>query len=424
MTTTFVLTSTLRIVLSLAATAGVLYFMWASLRTRLNGVQYSVIGLTLFTATVHMLSGASEYLLYLNGVGYLVLLTLLYFAPLGPLELYRRWLYPGLAVYTVITITGYFLAHPWGMPGDSLDTLGIVTKLAEVALLGLLAADYLRGGRPVAPLVKEVTAPATRQTLSLDGATPPTGIAALDVLGLRYSYPNNPGVLQDISLTIQPKERVGLIGPNGAGKTTLFMSLVGIQKPEAGEIVLFGRSMKHRDFRPEIGLVFQKSDDQLFSPSVRDDVAFGPENLGLPPEEVTQRVTSALTITGVAELAERAPHHLSGGEKRMVSIAGVMAMHPQLVIYDEPSANLDIRSRRRLIEFLQQADHAFIIASHDLEFLLEVCERIILLDEGRIIANGSPHEVMSNAELMEAHGLERPHSLTPHWKAIPDQTMV
>jgi cobalt/nickel transport system ATP-binding protein len=202
------------------------------------------------------------------------------------------------------------------------------------------------------------------------------------------------------------------------------MSLVGIQKPEAGEIALFGRPTKHRDFRPEIGLVFQKSDDQLFSPSVRDDVAFGPENLGLPPAEVTQRVTEALTITGVADLADRAPHHLSGGEKRMVSIAGVMAMHPQLVIYDEPSANLDIRSRRRLIEFLQQADHAFIIASHDLEFLLEVCERIILLDEGRIIADGSPHEVMSNIELMKAHGLERPHSLTPHWNAIPNQTMV
>jgi cobalt/nickel transport system ATP-binding protein len=414
---TFTLTPTLTIVLSLAATAGVLYFMWSKLRGRLNGVQYVVIGLTVPTAAIHMLSGATAYLLYLNGVGYLVLLLLLYFAPLGPLELYRRWLYGILAIYTVITIVGYVVAHPWGVHGDSLDTLGIFTKAVEVALLIALGVDYMRGGQPVTPLIGKSVAPVLAAAQSQSQRVP-NGGPALEVHELTYSYPDKPNVLQNINLTIQPKERVGLIGPNGAGKTTLFLSLVGIQRPEAGETSLFGQPLKHRDFRPEIGMVFQKSDDQLFSPSVRDDVAFGPDNLGLSTEEIEERVEEALATTGTTKLADRPPHHLSGGEKRMVSIAGVMAMRPRLVIYDEPSANLDMRARRRLIEFLRQAEHAFIIASHDLEFLLEVCHRIILLDGGRIIADGPPHEVMSNATLMEAHGLERPHSLTPHAEPI------
>jgi len=410
----FILTGPLRIALSLVASAGVLYFMAVRLHARLGVIQYAVIGLTVLTAALHMLSGARDYLLYLNGVGYLVLLTLLYFAPLGPLELYRPWLYGILAAYTLITIAGYFVVHPGLLQGDFFDRLGLVTKAVEVALLAVLGIDYLRGGRPVAPLIEERPWPVSAEANTGDRLQIAEGVPALEVQALQYSYPDKPNVLQNVDLTVQPKERVGLIGPNGAGKTTFFMTLVGIQRPEAGEITLFGRPMKHRDFRPEIGLVFQKPDDQLFSPSVRDDVAFGPENLGLSAADIEQRVEEALATTGVTALAGRPPHHLSGGEKRMVSIAGVMAMRPHLVIYDEPSANLDIRSRRRLIEFLQQADHAFIIASHDLEFLLEVCGRIILLDEGRIIADGPPREVMSNVKLMKAHGLERPHSLSPH----------
>jgi cobalt/nickel transport system ATP-binding protein len=321
----------------------------------------------------------------------------------------------------MITITGYFVIHLWGMHGDALDTLGLLTKAVELLLLGLLVLDYLRGGQPVTPLINAGSTEKARQTPSLygeDNGKFPAGVPALEIWGLTYSYPGKPNVLRDINLTIQPKERVGLIGPNGAGKTTLFMLVCGIHKSEAGEIAIFSQPMKYRSFRPEIGLVFQKSDDQLFSPSVWDDVAFGPENLGLSPEEIEQRVEEALATAGVTGLADRPPHHLSGGEKRMVSIAGVMAMHPQLVMYDEPSANLDIRSRRRLIEFLQQADHAFIIASHDLEFLLEVCDRVILLDEGRLIADSPSRSVMSDDALMQAHGLERPHSLTPHPKPI------
>ena len=161
-------------------------------------------------------------------------------------------------------------------------------------------------------------------------------------------------------------------------------------------------------------MVFQNPDDQLFCPSVWDDVAFGPRNLGLAKEEVEARVTDALSFTGGLELAGRPPHHLSGGEKRMVSIAGVLAMHPQLLIYDEPTSNLDIRSRRRLIHFLQASQETMLIASHDLEFILEVCDRVVLMDEGRFVVNGEPREVLGDAELMEAHGLERPHSLVPH----------
>jgi cobalt/nickel transport system ATP-binding protein len=167
-------------------------------------------------------------------------------------------------------------------------------------------------------------------------------------------------------------------------------------------------------FNPQIGFVFQNPDDQLFNPTVWDDVAFGPINLNLSEEEIEARVNKALTITNTQEFAERAPHHLSGGEKRMVSIAGVLALEPEIIIYDEPSANLDMRSRRRLINFLNDSQETMLISSHDLEFILEVCERVLLIDGGEVIADGNPTEIMSDVGLMEAHGLEVPHSLQFH----------
>jgi cobalt/nickel transport system ATP-binding protein len=236
----------------------------------------------------------------------------------------------------------------------------------------------------------------------------------LRVSRLCFSYPDKPDVLRDVSIEVWLGERVGLIGPNGAGKTSFFLLVCGVLKPDAGEIFLFGKPVRLGKFHPEIGLVFQNPDDQLFSPSVEDDVAFGPLNMGLPPEEVKARVREALSITGVLELADRPPHHLSGGEKRLVSIAGVLAMHPKLIIYDEPTSNLDMRYRRRLIRFLQSSNETVLIASHDLEFILEVCDRAVLIDEGHIIVNGEPRQVMGDVDLMEAHGLERPHSLWPH----------
>lgn len=237
---------------------------------------------------------------------------------------------------------------------------------------------------------------------------------ALAISGLTFSYPDNPAVLRDISIEIQRGEKVGLIGPNGAGKTTLFFCICGVLKPEAGEIRLLGRRVRSGDFHPEIGMVFQNPDDQLFCPSVWDDVCFGPQSMGLPGTEVERRARESLELVGHLDLARRAPHHLSGGEKRMISIAGVLAMKPQFVVYDEPSANLDIRSRRRVIRLLESSPQTLLVSSHDLELVLEVCGRVILMDEGRVVADGDPRTIMGDSDLMEAHGQEKPHSLIPH----------
>ena len=238
--------------------------------------------------------------------------------------------------------------------------------------------------------------------------------SALAIQDLTFAYPKQPPVLDQISLQIQPGERVGLIGPNGAGKTTLFLSTCGILKPTSGEMFVFGEAVKAGMFNPNIGLVFQNPDDQLFCPTVWEDVAFGPENLQLSPSEVKERVMEALTITGTNALANRVPHHLSGGQKCMVAIATVLSMHPQLMLYDEPSANLDLSARRRLIDFLETSEQTIIISSHDLELILEVCDRVLLLNQGQIIADGDPHRVMSNKSLMESNQLEKPHSLFHH----------
>lgn len=238
---------------------------------------------------------------------------------------------------------------------------------------------------------------------------PPT--AALDARGLYFSYPGGQEVLRGMGLRVGAGERVGLIGPNGAGKTTFFLTACGVLRPEAGSVRVCGHPVRPTSFVPDIGVVLQNPDDQLFSPSVWHDVAFGPRNAGLAPAQVSARVTEALELTGTRELADRAPHHLSGGEKRMVSIAGVLALRPRVVIYDEPSASLDIRARRRLIRFLNDCTQALLIASHDLEFVLEVCERVDIVDGGRVTASGPPRQIMGDAELMDNSGLEAPRGL-------------
>ena len=245
----------------------------------------------------------------------------------------------------------------------------------------------------------------------LTALDPRTNPALLAISNLSYGYPGCEPVLRSVTTQIYPGERVGLIGPNGAGKTTFFHAICGLLTPSGGELWLGDRPILPQEFRPELGLVFQNASDQLFSLTVRDDVAFGPINMGLAESEVEQRVEMALQLTGTAALADRAPHHLSGGERRMVAIASVLAMHPEFVIYDEPSANLDLRARRRLIHFLQDAEQTFIVASHDLELLLEVCDRLLLLDEGCILADGAPGEILADSELMQQHGLEVPSPL-------------
>ncbi len=237
---------------------------------------------------------------------------------------------------------------------------------------------------------------------------------ALEIFDLCFSYQDNPDVLRGINIEVSSGEKVGLIGSNGAGKTTLFLSICGVLKPSKGKVSVMGKPVQIRDFNPQIGMVFQNPDDQLFCPSVRDDISFGPQNMGLSKSEVEVRVNEALSAVGCKALAERPPHHLSGGEKRMVSIAGVLAMHPELMIYDEPSANLGMRSRRRVIDLLQSSTQTILISSHDLELILEVCARVIMLDNGQIVADGDPRQIMSDDQLMKAHGQEKPHSLIPH----------
>ncbi len=240
--------------------------------------------------------------------------------------------------------------------------------------------------------------------------------ATLLLNNLGVAYDNNNQVLEDINLKIFPQEKVGLIGANGAGKTTLFLSICGLLSPNKGEIILSGKPVKVGEFRPEIGLVFQNPNDQLFCPTVRDDIAFGPENMGLNPEEIDKCVEEALSLTGVEKLRDRIPYQLSGGEKCMVAIAAVLAMNPQLILYDEPSANLDLKARRRLINFLKVSTQSIILSSHDLELILEVCHRVLLLSKGKIIADGNPFEIMKDKKLMEDNGLEVPYSLVNKFK--------
>lgn len=237
---------------------------------------------------------------------------------------------------------------------------------------------------------------------------------AIDINNLNFAYPQGKDILNDLSLSIKEGERVGLIGPNGAGKSSLFLLLTGVLAANQGKINIFGETLEPNKFRSDIGLVFQTAGDQLFSLTVKDDIEFGPQNLQLNPEEIKERTEEAMRLTDTTDLSEAAPHHLSGGQRRMVAIATTLAMRPKLVLYDEPAANLDMRSRRRLITFLQNAPHTLILASHDLELVLEVCDRVILIDEGGIVADGKANSVMADQTLMEAHGLEKPHSLEPH----------
>jgi cobalt/nickel transport system ATP-binding protein len=243
---------------------------------------------------------------------------------------------------------------------------------------------------------------------------PKTDEVALAISGLTFAYPKRDDLFKDFDLQIYSGEKVGMIGPNGSGKTTLFLLTCGILPAKSGEIGIFGEPMEVGKFSSDIGLVFQNADDQLFTTCVRDDVAFGPKNMGLKQTEIAERVHQSLAATGTEDFIERVPQNLSGGEKGMVAIATVLAMRPRLILYDEPSASLDLRSRRRLIEFLQQSQETLLMSTHDLELVLEVCDRVLLLDKAAIVAEGEPAEVMGDAELMKTHGLEKPHALSPH----------
>jgi cobalt transport protein ATP-binding subunit len=228
---------------------------------------------------------------------------------------------------------------------------------------------------------------------------------------LSFSYPDGRQALRNVSLMIQPGEKVALVGPNGAGKSTLILHLNGLLTASGGRVRVCDLEVKKENFqrvRAMIGLVFQTPDDQLFSPRVYDDVAFGPLYQGLPPEAVDARVDEALSAVHMHAYTHRVSHHLSVGEKKRIAIATVLSMHPEVLVLDEPTAGLDPRARRSLINLLRELPLTMLASTHDMLIVRELFPRMVILDEGRLVADGPTERLMEDAALLEAHGLERP----------------
>jgi cobalt/nickel transport system ATP-binding protein len=245
--------------------------------------------------------------------------------------------------------------------------------------------------------------------------------AAVDVQRLAFAYPDGRQALFGVDLRVEPGERVALLGPNGAGKTTLVLHLNGILGAAAGgagtgTVRIGGLDVARphlAEVRRRVGLVFQDPDDQLFMPTVRDDVAFGPANAGLRGAELDARVLEALERVGMAEHADRPPHHLSFGQRRRVAVATVLAMRPQVLVLDEPSSNLDPASRRELADIITGLDVTVLMVTHDLPYALQLCPRSVLLDGGRVVADGPTRDLLADADLMHAHRLELPYGFDP-----------
>jgi len=234
---------------------------------------------------------------------------------------------------------------------------------------------------------------------------------SIEIESLSFAYPDGHKALDDVSLHIEPCEKVALVGPNGAGKSTLILHLNGILLGQQGSIRVCSLDLNDQNLsriRAMVGLVFQAPDDQLFSPTVFDDVAFGPLYQGLPPQEVNQLVEQALADVHMSGYAGRVSHHLSMGEKKRIAIATVLSMKPEVLVLDEPTAGLDPRARRSLIHLLDELPLTMLVSSHDMYLVRELFPRMIIMDEGRIVADGPTQELMDDKELLEAHGLERP----------------
>lgn len=235
-----------------------------------------------------------------------------------------------------------------------------------------------------------------------------------EVKDLHYSYPDGHKAINGMSFEIHHGESVGIIGANGAGKSTLLMLLMGVLFPcqgevRVGEVLVTKKTLP--SIRQRMGMVFQDPDDQLFMTTVYDDVAFGPRNYKLEEKEVEKRVHQALEMVGILHLKDRAPFKLSGGEKRAAAIASVLSMQPDILVMDEPTSALDPKSRRRLMKLLNSFEHTKIITSHDLDMVYELCARTIVIKNGEIAADGPTSEILVNAELMDACGLEMPLAL-------------
>jgi cobalt/nickel transport system ATP-binding protein len=243
--------------------------------------------------------------------------------------------------------------------------------------------------------------------------------ASLSVRGVHYAYPDGQVALHGVDLDVTQGERVALLGPNGAGKTTLVLHLNGILHGIGGTVEVGGLLVDPHDrtrlaeIRRRVGIVFQDPDDQLCMATVAEDVAFGPANLGLRGAELAERVDEALEAVGMADFRNRAPQHLSFGQQRRIAVATVLAMRPEILVLDEPSSNLDPSSRRELAEILHALPITVLMVTHDLPYALELCPRAVILDAGRIVADGPTTELFADADLLARHRLELPLGFDP-----------
>lgn len=252
--------------------------------------------------------------------------------------------------------------------------------------------------------------PITHPETQTATAVPTNGLPTLHVAQLRFAYPDSYEALKGITFHIAQKEKVALVGPNGAGKSTLLLHLNGLLHGE-GEVRVAGLLVTKVNLpviRAKVGVVFQNPDDQLFSPTVFEDVAFGPLHMGYTEQIVRERVARALAQVGMAHVADRLSHHLSIGQKKRVAIATVLAMDPEILVLDEPSAGLDPRARRQLINLLRELPVTMLVSTHDMLLVQELFPRLILMDEGRVVADGQTAVILNDGPLLEAHGLERP----------------
>jgi cobalt/nickel transport system ATP-binding protein len=243
--------------------------------------------------------------------------------------------------------------------------------------------------------------------------TPPP---SLDVRGLAFAYPDGHQALYGVDLTVRRGERVALLGPNGAGKTTLVLHLNGILTPGRGSVTVGGLPVQKqhlREIRRRVGIVFQDPDDQLFLPTVGEDVEFGPANFGVTGADLDAHVDAALDAVGMREHRDRSPLHLSGGQRRRVALATVLACEPEILVLDEPSTNLDPVARRELAEVLLGLDTTMLMVTHDLPYALQLCPRSVVLDDGVVVADGPTREVLADTELLHRHRLELPYGFSP-----------
>ena len=253
--------------------------------------------------------------------------------------------------------------------------------------------------------------------MSEAASTPDTvrpGAGRIEVEHLHYTYPDGTEALKGVELSVEPGEKVAVVGPNGAGKSTLLLHLNGILGGGHGHVAVEGTTVgpdTARRVRALVGLVFQDPDDQLFSPTVRDDVAFGPIHMGVPEHELHHRIERALDAVGMSGFEQRVPHHLSLGQRKRIAVATVLSMDPSILVFDEPTAGLDPRGRRELMAVMASRPETLVVSTHDLAMVAETLPRTVILDRGVVVADGPSAELLQDEPLLETHGLESPYRL-------------